>query len=424
MTPLRLNTLLHWFRSHDIVAAALVSLLLVVAVSFTTSPTPPSADSINYVNVAEQGLWNNPDLAAPFAYRFGTPLIVHAMSFLLSLSILASFRLVVFLSVWGLCVLAYLLARSAGGPIGSGLVITAVAAFSFFNVKFPLAVPTMVDAEGFLLFALAVWLLVTKRYGLALLTSCVGLFFKEFLLIPGALLIFEKAREYWKSRAASPLIWILATVLLVGSCFVVPRILIGVSTGYGANLKWIFPAQDHFGYFENLRYFLSGSPNIGRIVNLVFSLASYWFPFLLLATPERVKMLSEEMGSLRWLIILLVLLVLVFALFGGTNIMIFVAYTLPALVIALAFLLRLEVHWIELVAMLAAMFLFNRISTFTGGMGMTSEDIVQFYGGWWTKLDVQTVLRTVELGCYLAGVAVVRVMLRRIKKASVAAGKG
>ncbi len=411
--PSMLDRLWHWLADHDAVAGVIVSLLLVGAIDCTTVTTPPSADSVSYVNVAEQGLGNNPNLAAPFAYRFGTPLLARLLSLATPLSVLASFSLLAFLAAWGTTSVSYLLARSAGASMINALAIAGTVAFSLFNVKFALAAPTMVDAQGLLLITVSVWALVARRYGACLLISCIGLFFKEFLLIPGVLLFAGKITEYWRTRSTSPLLWGIATVCLMAVCFVVPRLAIPVSTGYGANLRWNFSAPSHYGYFENLRYFLSGAPTLNRSVNLGFAFVSYWLPVLLLATPGRMKQVWQGLPPIRALCLLHVLLVLFFALFGGTNIMIFVAYTLPVLVLVLAGLLRARIHWAEVVLMLAVLLAFNRIPEIAGGPGLSTEEIAQFYGGWWTRVDSVTLHRTLEMGGYVLMFILLRIGIGR-----------
>ncbi len=402
-----------WLREHDIAAGLLASLVFTATIALTTSPIPPSTDSINYVNVAEHGLCGATDLAAPFAYRFGAPLLVHGLLALSPLTVLGAFRLIAFLSAWGITAIAYLLPRATGGSPGQRLVTAAVAACSFFTVKFALAVPTMVDVEGMLLLMLAVWFLIKHQYRPALFTSCIGIFFKEFLLIPAALLVVLHFRDYLRRKATSDLAWAVGSLLLPSACFILPRILIPVSAGYGANLKWNFSGQSHWGYFENLRYFLSGAPTPGRIINLVFSLFSFWLPVLLLATPSRLRTAWGELHELRLPLGLLVVLVLFFALFGGTNIMIFVAYTLPAMVLLLAHFLRTPVHPAELTLMLIVVLIFNRIPWFAGGEGVTADDITQFYGGWWSLVDGVTLSRTIEMAGSMALLSLVRYLLHR-----------
>ena len=390
-----------WIREHHFAAAALTSLLLVALIGLTTGNTPPTSDSLHYLNVAAAGLLQNPGLAAPYAYRFGTPVIVRGIHLVTGLGVPGTFQAVAFLSAWALLCAAYLLARSAGGTLSTGFAAMGVIAFSFFNVKFSLAVPTMVDAQGFLLITLAFWSLLTGRSGLCLLLSCAGLFFKEFLIIPGTLIIFDRLRTYRNRGGTAPLVWAVSTLCLLVLCFIVPRIAIPVVEGYGANFRWNFTTPSHWAYFEHLRYFLAGRPDGWRPVNICFAMASYWLPVLVLATPQRMKHVWVILSPLRSLCILHITLVVILALFGGTNIMIFVAYTLPVLVLVLVTILGTPVHPAEIGVMLLVVLVYNRIPGATGGPHSTIDDIVRFYGGWWSRIDMVTLSRTLEMCGYI-----------------------
>lgn len=402
-----------WIRKHHLLVAALIALLLVAAIGLTTDITPPTSDSLHYMNVAIVGLWDNPGLAAPYAYRFGTPLIARVIHQAVFLSVPEAFQILAFLSAWGVLFVSYVLARSVGGTLSTGFVVIGVIAFSFFNVKFSLAIPTMVDVQGFLLLSVAVWSLVRKRFGVCLFISCAGLFFKEFLLIAGSLIIFEKLKAYRETGETAPLIWVVTTLCLVALCLILPRIAIPVSTGYGANSRWDFASPSHWAYLKHLRYFLSGAPDAGRLINICFALSSYWLPVLLLATPDRLSKAWVNLPALRWLCVLSVGLVVFLALYGGTNIMMFVAYSLPALVIVLVSLLRAGVHRAEVVIMLIVLLLFNRIPFVTGGPTLTVDDIVRFYGGWWSRVDAVTLSRTLEMCGYMILLSTTRLIAGR-----------
>ncbi len=399
-------------RRHA-VAAALIALVPVVVIGLATEPTPPTSDSLSYINLAESGLRDNPTLAAPYAYRFGAPLIVRAIHLACGLSTGGAFHLVASLSAWGLLLASYALARSTGGTLFTGYAAMGVTAFSFFTLKFSIAVPTMVDAEGLLLVTVSFLALLRKEFVLSLFLSCSGIFFKEFLLVPCALLVFMNLREYRETRATPPLLRGTLTLVIAGACFIIPRIAIPVLAGYGANSRWDFPSPSHWAYFEHLRYFLSGRPDAGRIVNICFALSSFWLPVLLLVTPERARRLWHTLAPVRTLCLLDTALVLLLALFGGTNIMIFVAYTLPVMVVVLAALLDTGVRRREVVFMLAIVLLFNRIPFSTGGPSSTIDDVFRFYGGWWSRLDGVTLVRTAEMCAYLILFGVLRMAFGR-----------
>jgi hypothetical protein len=395
-----------------VVIAGALALILVLSIGRLVSTTHPTNDSIHYLEIARHGLWNNPALAAPFAYRPGTPLLVWIMYSTMAVSPETGFGVVAFLASWGLLIATYLLAHSVDGGFLRGLVVMGVVAFSFFHVKFPLAVPTRIDVEAFSLITIATWLLVRNRPASVLLLSCVGLFFKEFLLIPGVLLLIAKVAEYRSTRAAGPLVWLIASISLLFACFTIPRMVIPVSVAYGDNFYWNLSTASHFGYFQNLKYLLPGWPDSGKATNIVFSLCSYWLPVFLLVTPGRVRTAWERLSHLRVAFVCHVVMVLVLSAIGGSNVMIFVAYTGPFMVIFLTLILATDVHPIECAMMLAAICVFNRIPWVADGVP-TAEDLMSFYAGWRSVVDTTTLHRAIEIALYLLAFVAVRVALRR-----------
>lgn len=405
-----------WIRRYQDAFAAVFALLLVLGVGIFATPTPPSTDSIHYLHIAQSGLVDNPSLAAPFAYRFGAPLIAGAISRIFPVSLMDSFTIVAFIGAWGVVLVAFFLATARQGGALEGFVIQIIVAFSFFTVKFALAVPTMVDVEGLLFLLLAWWALASRRFLLGLVMTCVGMFFKEFLVIPGVLIFLMKFIEYRKTHSTAALQWAVVTVLLVVSSFLAPRLTIPVTAGYGANLRWDFATPNTSGYLENLKFILSGGSIPGKLVNIVFAFSSFWLPVLLLATPSRIKDAWQGLGEFRWLCVVHVLLVAFLALVGGTNIMVFAAYSVPVLVLVLVRLFSAGLPLHESILLVLATALFNRIPWIIGGSASSVDDVVRFYGGWWSIIDQVTLSRTIEMIAFIIFFILVRFIFARVRR--------
>jgi hypothetical protein len=221
-----------------------------------------------------------------------------------------------------------------------------------------------------------------------------------------------KVEEYLRTRTTQPLVWLIASTCLLFACFTIPRIAIPVTVGYGDNFCWDLSTASHFGYVQNLRHFLSGWPDSAKLINIVFSLCSYWLPALLLVTPSRMRIVLKRMSHLRQATVAHVVMVLALSAIGGTNIMIFVVYTGPVMAIILTMLLATDLHPSEVVLMLAVVCVFNRIPWVIGGMS-TAEDIMSFYAGWGTVADMTTLHRSLEMALYLALFIALRFILDR-----------
>ena len=72
---------------------------------------------------------------------------------------------------------------------------------TFSHVKWALFYDTLVDVEACLLVLLAAWALFARRRALAFGVTFGGLFVKEFVLVPAAMLVFELWRDWRVSRA-------------------------------------------------------------------------------------------------------------------------------------------------------------------------------------------------------------------------------
>ena len=68
-----------------------------------------------------------------------------------------------------------------------------------------------------------------RRIVLALIVSCVGLFVREFLAIPLALLIAALLWDFWRTRDRSRLAWAGVVMLVTAACILVPRLVIPIS---------------------------------------------------------------------------------------------------------------------------------------------------------------------------------------------------
>jgi hypothetical protein len=403
-----------WFKSHDTTLAAALALLLVGALLACAGHTEPTNDGLHYLDMALRGVGNTGGLAAPFAYRPAVPLIAGAIAAITGIPVERGFLIVALLSSWGLLFTTYLLARASGtGPV-VGLLIVTVVSLSFFAIKFHLAAPTRIDIEGLFLTTAAFLQIIRKRYGWALAISALGLLFKEFLLIPGLLVIGIQLRESNRTRTIEPLISALFAACLLLVCFLIPRIIIPVTSGYGENLRWDLSDAKHLGYLQNLRYLLFTRFDPAKLINLVFSLVSFWLPSILLFTPTRARTLKHRLASRVFPASLFMLFLAGLALIGGTNIMIFVVYSTPILVLVLAAQFEAEIHPLEIASMAGAVMIFNRIPVVITGNRLP-EEIMGFYGGWWSQIDETTLMRSGEIALAVLVIAFVRFILRRYR---------
>ena len=142
-------------------------------------------DSVFYLDMASNGVFDNPQLTAPFAYRFVVPLLVEFVSRSTGAEVTAVFILFTGTAAILLLVGIYAIARSVGARVRVALFVLGATVFSFVLFRFHLYWYVLVDIEAYLLLLLAMSLLWKGRTWQCLGVSLVGLLLKEFLRIPG-----------------------------------------------------------------------------------------------------------------------------------------------------------------------------------------------------------------------------------------------
>ncbi|MBK7876669.1 MAG: hypothetical protein IPJ77_13140 [Planctomycetes bacterium] len=381
--------------------ALLVAALWVLGVDLVTNGTPPLWDAVSYVDVAQNGLAGNEHLVAPFAYRPGVPLLARAVAGLLGVDVLVGFDVVTRTALVATLFLAWRFARALSLAAGAALGLQAVVALSFFHLKLPLFFPTLVDAGAYPFLLGALLAIARRRFAAALAVALVGLAFKEFLLVPLGVLAWQAARERRFGRAG---------LVVLATAFV----FLGLRAAIPVERSQQFV---DLSSLENVWIYLRWVPlRWERDVNVVFSVASYFLPCLLLVTHERWR--AWRAGPIRaaapWGLALG--LVLLLTLYGGTNVSTFVSYGLPVQLAVLAAFATAEERPIgraELVLALVALGVFNRVGVLlpVPRAELAHADSLAYldvYAGWGSRLSSATLARAIELVAWIALLHVVR----------------
>jgi hypothetical protein len=148
----------------------------------------------------------------------------------------------------------------------------------------------------------------------------------------------------------------------------------------------------------------------------------------MLLSPERWRWLKDELRAQGrgWELFGCFALVLVLAMYGGTNLNVFVSYTLPIQVIVLAKLATRDVRWFEWALVGVALFSFSRIAfdipSPLGG-GEAFDRYVDFYGGWSSRITPRTAIRALELTSAVALAWTARVLLAGPRAANQPSGE-
>ncbi len=357
-------------------------------------------DSVFYLDMASNGALGNPNLVAPFAYRFPVPLFAEFVSTLTGVDVEAVFILFTGTAAWLLLLGLYALARSLGASIRVAVFVLGATVFSFVTFRFHLYWYALVDIEAYLLLLLSMWFLWTGRTWHCLAVSLIGLFFKEFLGIPGLLACLSLFLDDRRPMSRRVVMSGLAFAALVAFA-AIPRLAIPVAGSHqflDLTSPWAMIAQ----HFDN-------SP---RVVRAAYSLLVVSLPLLLLLSKSRARRLLNDTVGVQFVIYYSALWVL--AILGGAGIPRFMTYSLPWIVLLLA-RLRPAPTVTELLMAFGAIFLYNRPWLPVPNPGADVVAFVNFYGGHTASSASVMLWRTLEMGAWVAAVGGLRVALGYLK---------
>ena len=420
-------------RFTPYILAALGCAVIVLALDLTNTLDTARYywDFALYYDMAERGLIGNDNLIAPFVYRFLTPLLAGGIARVLpiehTLAVSASpegdlfftstypgFVAIAYLAAIAQLVSVWVLAQYFGARGWRAVVPVLAIALSLYNVRFLLFDVARPDHLAYPLMVVAMLAVFERRIVLALVVSCVGLFVREFLAIPPAILIAALLWDFGRTRDRSHLVWAGVVALVTAACILVPRLVIPIRVSG----QYLDPLNQSGA--DLLETLVQTPLSRRRWFNLLFNVASYTLPLWLLLTPARLRALWRGLASTRAALGLYVALVLGLALYGGTDIWRFATFLFVPLVIALAVVLRGGVPWVEVAYMLGAVAYYNKLF-----LEIPNEigAYLDFYGGYDIRVNDATFMRVIQLAALGAGAVLLRglLMLARRRSARTAA---
>ena len=383
-----MKTILQWLGIFGVAA------LLISGVARFTGTLEPHWDADRYINMATQGFINNPDLCSPFAYRPGMPFLAGSLAHIMDIPVNRGFRLVGLASIMILLLATAGMAWSFTGSWLKALLIMGVIGLSGTYVKFPLFFYSMVDVAAYPLIVLAFFALLKKRYGLCLLLSCIGLLFKEFLGIPLAVLLVTLLHRFWINKTARNFGSLILSSSLGLAVIAIPRLFLAIKE----NCQEV----DFINKPGTLRLLWESPLDYFRDANIAYSILFCWLPVLLLMNRKRFKGIWTDIEPYRGLVLLYMVLNLLLAMYGGTNILIFVSYSVPLVILALALLLKQDVHPLELLFAFSALIFFNKTLLPFPSPDISFDAYIDFYGGWASRAGLPLMWRFLEIFLLIA----------------------
>jgi len=390
--------------------ALLVSVLCAVVIDMLTN-TPEFKqmpwDTRYYYLLAERGL-DSHDLIAPYVYRYLNPLLAHTLAGLFNISTYMALKTIAYLGAISQLFTIYLLMRYLGFRLRASLVAMLVTAFSMYNLKFLMFDVYRPDHLAYALMSLAVLALLSRHTVWCLVLSAIGLQTREYLAIPPLILALFSLNEWWQNRAhKKPLLLATFSVLVTSLAVILPRLLIPVTE----STQFIDPSNNP----ATIMNLVDMPLDLKRDFNLLFTIAAYFLPLLLLATGDRMKsvwtQLSKPIRGMQSFLLIYTGLVFILTLYGGHDLGRYFTYAFIPQIILIGYLLDEHICIEEIIYMFAVVIIFNRL--WLPIPIWEFEKYLDFYGGYADRVNQVSLLRVVELLAYILGALVLRAALRR-----------
>jgi hypothetical protein len=357
-----------------------------------------SWDFARYIDMAENGIRNNPNLIAPFAYRPLNPLLAGWLMRFFNFSTWKAFKLIAWAgAALNLLTLYWTLVRM-GYKSKDILIVLEIVSLQFFQIKFLMFDPFRPDHLIFPLINLAYLALIANLPILLAIIVSLGLFVREFIILPLAVYLVD----FVKNKRGKFVIPILV-LLMFATVFAGIRIFIPVQ-GSEAFLE-LNSADKFMRSFVNI--LLDGKRNI----NILMCLAGYTLPLLMVFTPTRWKIAWKKSGSYYLWIIVHAVCTMILTMVGGTDLGRFIVFLyLPFAILFVSLLKSGKISPLELLVVLIGVTIFNRIPWKVPTVSL--ESYIDFYGGYGSRINLQTGLRFLEILGWVAISQVLRILIK------------
>lgn len=393
------------FILYLVIAVSLTIVVDMVTISYLTNDYPDKYnwDHFYYINMVQTDNW----FAAPFAYRFGTPLMVRGIVSVTNASIETGFRIVAYLGVIGQILGLFYLGRHFQFSLRTRVLTVFAAATYFYNMRFLMFNVYQVDQMGLALLLLSFLMLLRRNIPMLVLATVIGLQFREFVIIPAAIFVAQGAVSLFKGalnrkQALEVIIVFVSTSVAV----IVPRLFIE-TTGSLAVIEPKLPGL-------TLQRLMNVPLDIARDLILVYYLAAYLLPLLLLITPRRLSSAWGRLEGYRFMLAFYSIFLFVLVMYAGTDIGRFMPYYCIPMVIMLGMMLEEGIPLYEIIFLLMAVAIFNKVHYQVPNHPMS---LLIFYGAHENRGLAVSVVRFAELLAFWGGMVLLRFVYGEYLKA-------
>jgi hypothetical protein len=360
-----------------------VSTVVVILIDILTNGITEKLlfDSNIYIGIAEHGF--APELRiSPFIYRYAAPLLTRITHPFTGLSIHKSFKVITYMGAIGELLGVFLVVQHLTKSEKSAYVGMLSVAFSLYNIKYPLYDVYRPDILAYPIILISTWLAFKDYFLPLLLTTMIGLQFREFTIAPLLAYLATKSHgERSKTLIRNVVISITGLFVAIG----MPRLLIPVIE----HAEAVQLSPKAIG--QVIQLLSLGARNI----NIIYIVFAYFLPFLILYRGPQLRNALEEISieQIRYLVYYSVAVFLLLVI-GGTDLDRFATYFFLPLAVFTGLLAKNQ-SFIKILLVLTLQFILNRI--WLPFPVWDFDLIINFYSGWSNVLNTASLWRFAEL---------------------------
>lgn len=354
----------------------------------------PLPDHEGYLAMIEGGGYT--DSIAPFAYRFGYTSIASVISKIGNLSPYDSFKLLTNIAIALEFVLCYALVRLITKEFIIGISLLAILAFSFFNIRYYIFNPMHSDPVGFVFLFACFILIYRDNLLLAGIVAIVGITVREFLVAPLASIAILYLWEYSQTKKWDNIAKILLLVVLSGLVVILPRLLIEVDISHT--------------FLDSPKVLLKVWTNPLRLMNIFIAFSGQMLPIILLMTAKRWQAIKNAPKKVIIPIIPYSIMVLILALYGGTDASRFMSYLIIPELILLSIMLEEDFNILEVLFVMVAWFAYF---PFWQPAPQTKYELMGYIGPYFHNIRKTSIIRILVMAFSMIGMDYLRRFINR-----------
>lgn len=351
-----LNNIKSCLFTKEFILVSTISFALIFAIDLTTNNLDTRHliwDHQFYIDMLQNGIIDNKNLYPPFAYRYGSILPAKLFT-IFGFTLFQSFKITSYIGATLQLTSIYFISLYISKKRIAAHFLTLCIAFSFFHIKFLQNDVYRPDHLAYFIVCINFYLLINNsHFYLLLLLSCIGVFIREFTVVPITVYYLFKTLNIFTLKKQE-IIKLLLSGLLLSMCVLLPRLLINVNDNT-ALINPTYDLRNKLNYYKLLLI-------IGRDKNIIFAYLIYFLPTIMLLTPKRFLLILNLSKDLKIKCIIYFILVSYLIIYGGTDVGRFVTYLFPIQILIISYFFREnKVFLYEIILILLAMFLTNGI---------------------------------------------------------------